>query len=174
MHMAQGTPYETMLEATPQKEERVYPVELARVVKKAMFDVVENGTARRAYGSLKDSGKIIPIGGKTGTGDNRIETYGKGGVLTGSRATSRTATFVFLIGDRFFGTITAYVPGAKADNYNFTSALPAQLFKHLAPKIEPLLHQNQLQSAVPQTQAGLSNARDDVRADSGSFSHAKR
>ena len=174
MHLAQGTPYETKLEATPQKEERVYPVELTRVVKKAMFDVVENGTARRAYGSLKDGGKIIPIGGKTGTGDNRIETYGKGGALTGSRATSRTATFVFLIGDRFFGTITAYVPGAKADNFNFTSALPAQLFKHLAPKIEPLLHPNQLQTAVPQTQAGLSTARDDVRAASGNFSHARR
>jgi hypothetical protein len=124
---------------------------------------VENGTARRAYGSLKDGKNIIPIGGKTGTGDNRIQIFGKGGSVRESRATSRTATFVFIIGDRFFGTITAYVPGAKADNYNFTSALPAQLFKHLAPQIEPLLRHTV-----------LSTAREDVLAASGNFSQANR
>lgn len=168
LHMAEGTPYETALEASPSKEERLYPVELARVVKTAMFDVVENGTARRAYGSLKENGKIIPIGGKTGTGDNRVETYGRGGSVKESRATSRTATFVFLIGDRFFGTITAYVPGAKADNFSFTSALPAQLFKHLAPKLEPLLKQTSGRQTM------LSTARDEIRAASGSFSQASR
>ena len=51
----------------------------------------------------------------------------------------RTATFVFFIGDRFFGTITAYVPGADAANYHFTSGLAAQLLKSLAAEIQPLI-----------------------------------
>jgi hypothetical protein len=41
----------------------------------------------------------------------------------------RTATFVFFLGDRFFGTITAYVPGAVAANYHFTRAIAVQLLK---------------------------------------------
>src|SRR5262249_11975287 len=51
----------------------------------------------------------------------------------------RTATLVFFIGDRFYGTITAFVPGADAANYHFTSALAAQLLKSLAPEIQPLI-----------------------------------
>jgi hypothetical protein len=46
---------------------------------------------------------------------------------------------VFFIGDRFYGTITAFVPGADAANYHFTSALAAQLLKSLAPEIQPLI-----------------------------------
>ena len=56
-----------------------------------------------------------------------------------SRAVSRTATFVFFIGDRYFGVITAYVPGETAQNYNFTSALPVQILKNLAPELNPYL-----------------------------------
>ncbi|MGZ8265612.1 MAG: hypothetical protein ACXW2I_15900, partial [Burkholderiales bacterium] len=56
-----------------------------------------------------------------------------------SRAVSRTATFVFYIGDRYFGVITAYVPGQTAQNYNFTSALPVQILKNLAPELNPYL-----------------------------------
>ena len=51
----------------------------------------------------------------------------------------RTATFVFFLGDRFFGTITAYVPGAIAANYHFTSAIAVQLLKAIQPQLEPLL-----------------------------------
>jgi hypothetical protein len=52
---------------------------------------------------------------------------------------ARTATFVFFIGDRFFGTITAHVAGPEAARYKFTSALPAQLLKSLAHIIQPLM-----------------------------------
>jgi hypothetical protein len=52
---------------------------------------------------------------------------------------SRTATFVFTVGDRFYGTIIAYVPGQKASSYEFTSALAVQIFKDLAPEIKPLI-----------------------------------
>jgi hypothetical protein len=51
----------------------------------------------------------------------------------------RTATFVFFLGDRFFGTITAYVPGAIARNYHFTSAIAVQLLKAIGPQLEPFL-----------------------------------
>ena len=51
---------------------------------------------------------------------------------------SRTATFVFFIGDRFSGTLTAYVPNARAQEFNFTSALPVQILKILL-KLTPLL-----------------------------------
>jgi hypothetical protein len=79
------------------------------------------------------------IGGKTGTGDNRHMRYGSGGRLVGSEARSRTATFAFFIGQRHFGTITAFVEGAEASQYRFTSALPAQLFTLLAPVIQQVI-----------------------------------
>jgi hypothetical protein len=36
--------------------------------------------------------------------------------------------------------ITAYVPGAVADNYSFTSALPVQILKNIAPQLAPYVH----------------------------------
>ena len=140
MHLAAGTPYEIRYEQRPVVGERVYPAELTRVVRAALTDVVENGTARRVHGAFKTSdGEIIPVGGKTGTGDHRYDTYAPGGRLIESRVVNRTATFVFLIGDRFFGTLTAYVAGPKAAGYAFTSSLPVQILKTLAPALEPLI-----------------------------------
>ncbi len=80
------------------------------------------------------------VGGKTGTGDNRFEVYGADGSLRGSRAVNRTATFAFFLGGRHYGVITAYVPGAVADSYSFTSALPVQILKNMAPQLLPYLH----------------------------------
>ncbi|HEY6579007.1 MAG TPA: hypothetical protein VIY09_06770, partial [Rhizomicrobium sp.] len=79
--------------------------------------------------------------GKTGTGDNRFDTFGPGRSLIESRVIDRTATFVFYLGDRFFGTITAYVPGQQAARFHFTSALAVQLLKALSPEIQPLFEQ---------------------------------
>ena len=79
------------------------------------------------------------MGGKTGTGDNRFEVYGAGGTLIQSKVINRTAVFVFFLGDRFFGAITAYVAGPEAANYSFTSSLPTQILKILAPTLMPLL-----------------------------------
>jgi len=140
MHLAEGTPYEILYEQRQVTGERVYPAELARVVRGVLYDVVENGTARRVYGAFttKD-GTVVPVGGKTGTGDHRYDTYGPGGRLIESRVVNRTATFVFLIGDHYFGTLTAYVAGPKAAGYAFTSSLPVQILKTLAPAIEPLI-----------------------------------
>jgi len=105
-----------------------------------MIGVVEKGTAKRLHGTfLTSDGSTIAVGGKTGTGDNRRDTYGSRGRLIQSQVINRTAIFVFCIGDRFFGTIIAYVPGQGAAKYKFTSALPVQVLKILAPKLMPLL-----------------------------------
>ena len=114
--------------------------EVAAALKRALVDVVENGTARRLRGAfaLRDKAPLA-IGGKTGTGDNRVDVFGPGGHLIRSRSVSRTATFAFFIGERYFGVITAYVPGESAQNYNFTSALPVQILKNLAPELSPYI-----------------------------------
>jgi membrane peptidoglycan carboxypeptidase len=143
VHFAGETPYETLLEKTPDKGERVLAPEVARTVRKAMAEVVEQGTARRLNGVFRLSdGKVVTVGGKTGSGDNRFETFNRAGAVTSSRATNRTATFVFYIGDRYFGVVTAYVQGREAENYHFTSALPVTLMKLLAPTLLAKLDKN--------------------------------
>jgi len=57
-----------------------------------------------------------------------------------SRAVDRTATFVFHLGDRFYGTVTAYVAGPAANRSHFTSALAVQLLSSLAPQLQPLIN----------------------------------
>jgi hypothetical protein len=79
------------------------------------------------------------MGGKTGTGDHRFERYGKGGQLIESRVVDRTATFVFYLGDRHFGTLTALVQGEQAGQFGFTSSLTAQMLKTLLPQLQPHL-----------------------------------
>jgi membrane peptidoglycan carboxypeptidase len=143
VHFASGTPYETLLERIPKEGERVLAPEIARTVRKAMAEVVEQGTARRLSGVFKLSdGKVVTVGGKTGSGDNRFETFNRAGGVITSRATNRTATFVFYIGERYFGVITAYVQGREADNYHFTSSLPVTLLKLLAPTVLAKLDKN--------------------------------
>jgi membrane peptidoglycan carboxypeptidase len=142
LHFGEGTPYETLLRRRDDRGERVLPREVARAVKGCLVDVVEQGTARRARRAfVRSDGIAIPLGGKTGTGDHRYEVYGSSGQLVSSRVMNRAATFVFFVGDRFFGAITAYVPGGEAASYDFTSALPVQLLKHLAPILMPLLEE---------------------------------
>jgi len=140
LHLAAGTPYETRLEQRPGKAERVLPEEVTDVVRNALLTVVEDGTAKRLKGALvKADGTPVEIGGKTGTGDHRYEVFGAGGRLISSRVLSRSATFVFLIGDRYFGTMTAYAQEPDAAKFKFTSALSVQLLKTLAPTLKPLL-----------------------------------
>lgn len=52
---------------------------------------------------------------------------------------NRTATFVFYIGDRYFGVITAAVDGPVAQEYRFTSTLPIAVLKLLIPQLEQRL-----------------------------------
>jgi len=161
LHFARGTPYEIVLEARKPVPERVLPVEVARVVREGVIDVVENGTARRGFQAFKRTdGTYIPLGGKTGTGDHRYETFGPGGRLMESRVVNRTATFVFLLGDRFFGTISCHVPGPEAARYAFTSSLPVQLLDALAPALMPLVDRGAPVAPVPETTSASSRAEE--------------
>lgn len=141
LHFASGTPYETLVtKAPPTNNERVLAPEVARVVADAIRGVVSDGTAKRVKSAfVSHDGSIIPVGGKTGTGDQRFDVYAAGGRLIESRYVNRSATFVFNIGERFFGSMTAYVHGPESKNYDFTSALPVQLLVVLAPALMPLI-----------------------------------
>jgi membrane peptidoglycan carboxypeptidase len=140
LHFAAGTPYETRLSDNPDLGKRVLPSEVAAAMREALSQVVEGGTAKRVQGTFKlADGQALVMGGKTGTGDNRIESFGAGGRLLGSRAINRTATFVFYLGDHHFGTLTAFVPGRAAEGLRFTSALPVQVLKGMAPILVPYL-----------------------------------
>ncbi|WP_158044647.1 transglycosylase domain-containing protein [Skermanella pratensis] len=143
LHFATGTPYEAVLGFDQKPGERVLAPEITATVRRALQDVVENGTARRVRGAFTaPDGQALPIGGKTGTGDHRYA----------DRVMARTATFVFFIGDRFFGTITAHVAGPEAARYKFTSALPSQLLKSLASVIQPLMERPATTQTVDRSQ----------------------
>jgi membrane peptidoglycan carboxypeptidase len=141
LHFASGTPYETILTKRPEQGVRVFPAEVARAARSALAGVVEGGTASRLRDVYTDSnGKPLTVGGKTGTGDHRKQVWGERGRLLESKFISRAATFVFFLGDRFFGVITAYVEGSNAGRYHFTSSLPVQIIKYLKPTLSPLLN----------------------------------
>ena len=140
LHFAQGTPAEVVLQRQTGGGAQVVSPVIAKLVRQEMIGVVENGTGRRARGGIKlPGGAMLAIGGKTGTGDNRFQEFGAHGWLLGSHVVNRTAAFVFFIGDRFYGTILAFVPGKAAANYKFTSALAVQVLKDLEPRLLPLL-----------------------------------
>ncbi|MGL4830022.1 MAG: transglycosylase domain-containing protein [Vibrio sp.] len=140
LHFAQGTPFETEFSPVETQSVRVLPVEVARALRGALSQVVDSGTARRISGVFKlPDGTPVVMGGKTGTGDNRIQTVNRLGAVVQSQARNRTATFVFYLGDRHFGTLTAYVAGSESEKFTFTSALPVQVLKGMAPILSPYL-----------------------------------
>jgi len=154
LRFAEKTPYETVLSKQPDKGERIFAPEIAKVARGALVGVVEGGTASRLRGVYTDSGgKLLSVGGKTGTGDHRQEIWGEKGHLIESKFISRAATFVFFLGDRFFGVITAYVAGANAEQYHFTSSLPVQIIKFLQPTLSPLVNKKPALEAITATNA---------------------
>ncbi|MGH8853759.1 MAG: transglycosylase domain-containing protein [Telluria sp.] len=141
LHFAKDTPYETLVKRSKGGgKEQVLAPEVARAVADAIQGVVSDGTAKRVRTAFVQSdGGVIALGGKTGTGDQRFEVYARGGRVIESRYVNRSATFVFNIGERFFGSMTAYVHGPQSGNYDFTSALPVQLLVTLAPSLMPMI-----------------------------------
>lgn len=148
LRFAEGTPYHTVFEAESGAGERVMNPTVAGVLRGALAEVVEEGTGRRFRSALHwPDGTAVTVGGKTGSGDNRYETFTPGGHLRSSRVVNRTATFAFYIGDRYFGVITAAVDGPAAQEYRFTSALPIAVLKLLAPQLERRLAGQSLDDA---------------------------
>jgi membrane peptidoglycan carboxypeptidase len=140
LRFARNTPYDTVLAPKENPAKPVMRPAVAKALKSVLAEVVTGGTARRLAGSFKEQdGTPIIAGGKTGSGDNRFKTFApNGGVLT-SRAVNRTAVFVFYIGDRYFGVITASVLGREAEDFSFTSSLPVAVLKLMAPQLNARL-----------------------------------
>ncbi|RDB42046.1 penicillin-binding protein [Halomonas sp. DQ26W] len=140
LHFAADTPYETRFLHSDRLAQQVMESEVAATLRETLSSVVDGGTARRLQGSFTlEDGTALTLGGKTGTGNNRIETVARSGQVIDSRARNRTATFVFYLGDDHFGTLTAYVAGSESDNFRFTSALPVQVLKGMEPILRPHL-----------------------------------
>jgi membrane peptidoglycan carboxypeptidase len=139
LHFAEGTPYETVFEPASTSGEPVMEPAVAHALRSVLADVVTGGTARRVAGTFVHQGTPILVGGKTGSGDNRFKTFRRHGGVISARPVNRTATFVFYIGDRYYGVLTAFVPGSGAGAYQFTSSLPLSVLKLAAPIINPRL-----------------------------------
>ncbi|MBU3949612.1 MAG: transglycosylase domain-containing protein [Proteobacteria bacterium] len=140
LHFGKNTPYETLMTLLPTEGKRVIAPETAQIVKTVLQDVVEQGTAvRLKNAAFSAQGTPLTIGGKTGTGDHRYKTFGSGGNLISSKVMNRTAVFVFFIGDRHFGTVSVFVSGSDAADYEFSSSLPVGILKMLLPNIIPRL-----------------------------------
>jgi membrane peptidoglycan carboxypeptidase len=111
LHFAAGTPYETKLLSDPDRRQADHAGRSGAALKapcRRWWMPVPHGA-----GSFKlHDGTPLVMGGKTGTGDNRIESFGAGGRLIGSRSLNRTATFVFFLGDNHFGTSPPSCRGA--------------------------------------------------------------
>ncbi len=138
-----NTPYETIVEQPRPTATQVLLPEIAQILRETLGKVVSGGTARRLANSFQqENGNPFAIGGKTGTGDNRIVTSISSGYKTFGRALNRTATFVFYLGENHFGTLTAFVNGRSASSYRFTSALPLQVLKGMAPVLQPYIDES--------------------------------
>lgn len=142
LDFAVGTPYETHFAHAPGAGRAAVSPEIVDVVRRLLRDVVLGGTAARLAGGLPlGDGRTLDVYGKTGTGDQRFDVFARGARLIESRKVNRTATFVFVIDNRFFGTLTAYVHEPYAARYNYTSAMAVQLLKSLGPQLAPLFEQ---------------------------------
>ena len=154
VRFAADTPYETAFAVRAAEGEQVMAPEVAQALRGALSDVVESGTARRLAGAFKlADGSELVLGGKTGTGDNRIVVKGRAGL-----AMNRTATFVFYLGPRHFGTLTAYVIGPDAASYRFTSGLPVQILKSMGPLLLPHLETASADGCLPPPLSGGATA----------------
>jgi len=140
LRFAEGTPYETVFEPASDAGEQVMEPAVARTLRGVLATVVTGGTARRVDGAfVQRDGTRLVVGGKTGSGDNRFKTFARHGGVLSARPVNRTGTFVFYIGDRYFGVLTAFIPGKDAGAYRFTSALPVSVLKLAAPAINARL-----------------------------------
>ncbi|WP_062804569.1 transglycosylase domain-containing protein [Cupriavidus necator] len=138
---ADGTPYATRYVLQPGPGKRVLPAEVAELARRSMLDVVERGTARSIRGAFTVPGRdgaTLAVAGKTGTGDQRYQVYGPGGRLISSRSVNRSATFVFTLGERFFGTVVVNVREPYAARYSFTSALAVRVLRAVAPQVSAM------------------------------------
>jgi membrane peptidoglycan carboxypeptidase len=156
---AAGTPFETHFGRAPSPEHQAVSPEIVAVARSLLHAVVAGGTgARLSAGLPLGDGRTLAVYGKTGTGDQRYNVYARGGGLIESRKVNRTAVFVFVIGDRFYGTLTAYAHEPYAARYDYTSAMAVQLLKSLGPSLAPILEANEAQAKAAASRADAQSA----------------
>lgn len=156
---AAGTPFETHFGRAPSQGHQSISPEIATVARSLLRDVVLGGTgARLAAGLPLGDGRTLDVYGKTGTGDQRYGVYARGGRLIESRKVNRTAVFVFVIGNRFYGTLTAYAHEPYAARYDYTSAMAVQLLKSLGPTLAPVLEANDAPTQAARASVGTQGA----------------
>jgi len=156
LSFAAGTPFETHFAHASSAGDQVVSPQIVTVVRAMLRSVVLGGTgARLATGLPLGDGRTLDVYGKTGTGDQRFDVYARGARLIESHKVNRTATFVFVIGDRFYGTLTAYAHEPYAARYDYTSAMAVQLLKTLGPSLAPVLtaDDTQMQAAAARADA---------------------
>ncbi|WP_017234347.1 transglycosylase domain-containing protein [Pandoraea sp. B-6] len=147
---AAATPYETHFSHAFDVGQVVISPAIVDVVRGLLRDVVTGGTGKRlADGLPLGSGRTLEVYGKTGTGDQRFNVYARGAKLIESRKVNRTATFVFMIGNRFYGVLSAYVHEPYATHYTYTSAMAVQLLKSLGPTLGPLVGKTSVDQPLP-------------------------
>ncbi|MGN6086940.1 transglycosylase domain-containing protein [Trinickia sp.] len=156
---AAGTPFETRFGRAPSQGHQSISPEIVTVARSLLRDVVLGGTgARLAAGLPLGDGRTLDVYGKTGTGDQRYGVYARGGRLIESRKVNRTAVFVFVIGNRFYGTLTAYAHEPYAARYDYTSAMAVQLLKSLGPTLAPVLEANDAPTQATRASVGTQGA----------------
>jgi membrane peptidoglycan carboxypeptidase len=142
LRFADGTPYFSEFRSQPPAGERVMQPAVAHLLRDVLAQVVQYGTARPLRAAITGpDGAPALVGGKTGTdsGDAHYATVARRPTLAASPGLSRTASFAFYVGDRYYGVITASVEGPTAAEYRFTSELPLAVLRQLAPVIEQRL-----------------------------------
>jgi membrane peptidoglycan carboxypeptidase len=138
-----GTPYETTLKLDRRPAEQVMPPEDAAALARAMVAELGQGEGRR----LRTVFDPLPAGGQA------------------TRDGPRSATFVFFIGERHHGNLTAHIAGGSgADDVRFGAELPAQVLHHLAPLLRPaLMHGGSCPGAVREGPTPARGLRVDTR-----------
>jgi membrane peptidoglycan carboxypeptidase len=169
--MAKDSPYEITYIPEPAHDKRALSTEIAERGRKILFEIVAQGTAIRLKDGFTGKNGTYLLGGKTGTGDNRVKKFGSGLVLKASKVLNRTATFMFVIDEFMCGTITTFVEGPSAGAYQFTSSLPVQIMKSMGPVLTPLLDEAKARWDARQKDSGSTLAKD---VDSGDIVKTKR
>ena len=107
LEFAKGAPYEAHFTRAMTPPRTALLPETVDVVHGLLRDVVLGGTEKRLAAGMTFPGEqTLDVYGKTGTGDQRFNVFARGARLIESRKVNRSATFVFVIGDRFFDTLT--------------------------------------------------------------------
>ena len=105
----------------PSRPERVMAPEAAEAIRQALMAVVKSGTANGLLGAyLNAQGTPMPVGGKTGTGDNRLDAFASdGGISLIPPGGSHSNVRLFSHFDRFYGTMLLHhtsAPGPRLAN----------------------------------------------------------